>query len=423
MKPTWRDRRDQASRRWFYGLFFLLPLLAVFGHRGIAPWLLLASLPAFFRGDFWQAAFGKLFDHPSLKDPVFAGFAAILFFCFWILLSGLWSPKHHYSLFLWVLAPSLVGGSIVWFSLNLSREWAWRLGAAFSLAIAGGMIILSFEGVTGGMLRGLVPPRDISPDGSRDIVALGRGVTALAPALFPAAAIAVRVWSLPSAIGIFALGVVAAATNDVTANVLAIGAGLAAALLSLQHQRLMFRLAGWGAIAALLLFPLAAAFLPVDAIYDYASENLSEDQLAALSSSLHRLAVWKSVSMELLQGLPAGFGADYARIWKETAPLISVPGSSEPLSVMPTHPHNIFLQTWLELGLAGVASLALFIYFGFQILVKSTLSKAVGAASVGAFAAIMVSVTVEGSMWQVWRLAAMALAASGVALAHALERR
>ncbi len=135
MSGNWREQRDKASRRWFYALFFLLPLTAVFGHRGLAPWLLLASLPAFARGAFWQSAFGKLFDNPSLKDPKFASFAALLFLCFWIFLSGFWSPKHQLSLFLYVLGPALVGASIIWFSLSLMRVWAWRLGEAFLLSL------------------------------------------------------------------------------------------------------------------------------------------------------------------------------------------------------------------------------------------------------------------------------------------------
>ncbi len=423
MQPSWRDRRDQASRWWFYSLFFLLPLTAVFGHRGLAPWLLLASLPAFLRGDFWQAAFGKLFDHPGFKDAVFAGFAAMLAFSFWIFLSGVWSPKHDYGIFARILAPALVGGSIVWFSLNLSRQWAWRLGRAFALAVAGGMIILAFEGVTGGLMRDILPPKDVSPGGSRDIIALGRGVTALAPALFPAAAIAVRIWSRGAALGVLALGVVAAATNDVSANAVALGLGLAVAIISIDHQRVMLRLSGWGAIALLLLFPFAAALAPVEAIYEYARDQLTDGQLAAAASSLHRLAIWKTAGLEALSGLPFGFGADYARVWTETAPLIDVPGAPVALSTVPVHPHNVFIQVWLELGLPGVAALALFIYFGMKMLLRVKLSKAVGAASVGAFAAVLVSITVEGSLWQVWRLAAMALAASGIALAHGLEKR
>lgn len=422
MALSWRDKRDKASRRWFYALFCLLPLTAVFGHRGLAPWILLASLPAFLRGDFWQSAFGKLFDHPSLRDPVFAGFLSLLALCGWILLSGFWSPRHHFNLFLYVLAPALVGGSLVWFSLSLTRAWAWRLGGAFLLAIAGGMTVLAFEGVTDGLLRGLLPPQDGVNTGQRDVVALGRGVTALTPALFPAAAIAVRRWSRLAAVFVLALGFAAAVTNDVAANVVAISAGFAAAALALAVRRMAIRIAGWGAIALLLTIPLLSAALPVSAIFNSVS-GLSPEVQSALSSSLHRLAVWKAASAEMWECLPFGCGADFARMWKETAPLIEVPGAAAPLSLMPTHPHNVFLQVWLELGLPGVFAVAGFLFFGMRMLMRARLSRAVTAASVGAFVAILVSVMTEGSLWQVWRLAAMALAASGVALAHSLEKR
>lgn len=411
------------SRRWFYALFFLLPLTAVLGHRGLAPWLLLASFPAFARGDFWQAAFGKVLDHPSLNDSKFAGFLALLFLCFWIGLSAAWSPKHQPDLFLYVLGPALVGGSVVWFSLHLTREWAWRLGRAFLIAMIGGMIVLSIEGVTGGFLRGLVPPTDVSPGGSRDSIALGRGVTALVPALFPAAAIAARLWSRTAAALTLALGVAAAASNDVAANAVAVGIGFAVALTALAAPRSTLRAAGWSALGALALFPAAAALIPVDAVFAYAADNLSAEAQAAASSSLHRLAVWKAAADQAFACLPFGCGGEYARVWKETAPHIAVPGAGAALSLMPTHPHNVFLQIWLELGLPGVAAFGAFIYLGVKTLLAARLSKAVTAAAGGAFAAILVSLTVEASLWQVWRLAAMGLAASGVALAHALEKR
>lgn len=421
MALTWREKRDKASRRWLYALFCLLPVTAVFGHRGLALWLLLASLPAFLRGDFWQSAFGKLFDHPSLRDPVFAGFLSLLLFCAWIFLSAFWSPRHQFNLFLYVLSPALVGGSMVWFSLHLSRKWAWRLGGAFLLAIVGGMAVLSFEGMTNGLLRGTLPPQDAG-GAHRDVVALGRGVTALAPALFPAAAIAVRRWSRLAAMFVLALGFAAAVTNDVAANILAISVGFAAALFALKARRATLQLAGWSAIALLLATPLIIAALPITMIFDWASW-LPPDIRSALASSLHRLAVWQAASSEIWRCLPAGCGVDFARALKETAPLIEVPGAAAPLSLMPTHPHNVFVQIWLELGIPGVAAMAAFVYFGMRMLLRARLSRAVSAAAAGAFAAILVSVLIEGSLWQVWRLAAMALAASGVALAHSLEKR
>lgn len=414
MPLTLRQQRDRASLYWLFFLFALLPLTAVFGHRGVAPWLLLASLPAFARGDFWQSAFGQLFDAPDIRRPFFAGFIAILIFCGWIFLSGFWSPKGDPWMMLYVLAPVLVGGSVVWFALNLSGVWAYRLSAAFALSIAAGAAVLLFEGVTGGFLRSVLPPDDPGPGGARDIIALGRGVTALAPALFPAAAIAAMLLRRRYGVAVVAVGFLAAFSNDVTANATAVSAGALAAGFALAAPRAMLAACGWLFLALLFAAPLAA-FLPVEALF----ERLNG---AAPSSWLHRIAVWQATAASLPEGMPFGFGADYARILKETAPMIMVPGEAAPLSLMPTHPHNVFLQIWLELGLVGVLAVAAFVFFGMRILARASLPNGAAVGAAGAAAAIAVSMTVEGSLWQVWRLAAMALAAMGVALTYSLYR-
>ena len=411
---TIRQQRDRASLYWLFGLFVMLPLTAVFGHRGVAPWLLLASLPAFARGDFWQSAFGQLFDRADIKKPLFAGLVAIILFCVWVFLSGFWSPKAQPSLILNVLAPVLVGGSVVWFSLNLPRVWAYRLSAAFSLSIAAGVTVLLFEGVTGGFLRSVLPPKDMTPGGLRDVIALGRGVTSLVPALFPAAAIAAMIRGRWIGAGVIAVGLLAAMSNTVTANASAIIVGLLASGLALAAPRRAVAIIGAAILAALILAPLLA-FLPVDLIFQKAGG-------AAPASWLHRVVVWQAVGAQIPEGLPFGHGADYARIWKDTAATVAVPGSRFELSVMPTHPHNVFLQIWLELGLPGVLTIAAFIFFGLRILRAVSLPPVVMAGMIGALAAIMVSLLIEGSIWQVWRHAAMALAAMGVALSYSLYR-
>jgi len=414
MRLTLRQQRDRFSRYFLYGLFVLLPLTAVFGHKGVAPWLLLASLPAFVRGDFWQSAFGQLFDSPDIKNPFFAAFVAIIVFCIWIFLSGFWSPKAQPSLMLYVLAPVLVGGSVVWFTLNLPRVWTYRLAIVFSLSITAGVTVLLFEGVTGGFLRGVLPPNDPSPDGSRDIIALGRGVTALAPALFPAGAIVAMLRSRWLGVAVVAIGFLAALSNDVAANVSAVTIGFAAAILALTAPRRALIVGGWILLALLFAAP-ALALLPVEQIFERFGS-------VTPASWLHRVAIWQSVAAGIPDGLPFGYGADYARIWRETAPLIDVPGSSIQLSLMPTHPHNVFLQIWLELGLPGVLTMAAAIYFSMRALLRAALPTVVITGIIGAVAAIAVSLMVEGSIWQVWRLAAMALAAMGVALSYSLYR-
>ncbi len=414
MRLTLRQQRDRASLYWLFALFVLLPLTAVFGHRGVALWLLFASLPAFVRGDFWQSAFGEVFDKPDIKNPFFAGFVAVILFCLWIFLSGFWSPKAQPSLVLNVLAPVLVGGSVVWYSLNLTRVWAYRLSSAFALSIAAGVTVLLFEGVTGGFLRSVLPPNDPTPGAWRDVTALGRGVTALTPALFPAAAIAAMIRGRWIGAGVIAVGLLAALSNDIAANASAIIAGIGAAAVAVAAPRRAVSIAGWVMLCLLFFSPLLG-LLPVDAIFDRFGA-------IAPASWLHRIAVWQAAGAHIPDGLPFGFGADYARIWKETAPMIDIPGSPVALPVMPTHPHNIFLQIWLELGLPGVFAIAAFVYFGMRVLRRAALPTAVITGMIGAVTAIAVSFLVEGSIWQVWRLAAIALAAMGVALSYSLYR-
>ncbi len=414
MRRSIRQQRDRFSLYLLFGLFVLLPLTVVFGHKGVAPWLLLASLPAFVRGDFWQSAFGQLFDQPDLRKPFFFGFAAIIFFCFWIFLSGFWSPGGAPSLALYVLAPVLIGGSVVWFSLHLTRTWTYRLAYAYAVSIAAGLAVLLIEGLSDGALRGMLPPEDPSPNRAKDIIALGRGVTALAPAIFPAAIIVSFLWNRYASLALLALGVGAAFFNDVSANAVAILTGLVIAIIAFKAPHKTIVATGWALIVLLLLAPLAA-LLPVDQIFQSADGVLPP-------SWLHRVAVWQSVAARIPEGLPFGFGADFARAWQGAGSMVNVPGVAAPLELIPTHPHNVFLQIWLELGLPGVLSFTAFIYCGMKVLVMANPTKPVVAALVGVIAAIAISMSVEGSLWQVWRMAAMALAGMGTALAYSFQR-
>ncbi|MEM8935834.1 MAG: O-antigen ligase family protein [Pseudomonadota bacterium] len=420
MRMTLKERRDRMSRRLFYSLFFTLPLTAVFGHKGVAPWLLIASLPAFVRGDFWQSVFGELFDKADIREPAFAAFLAISFFCFWILLSGIWSPKHHYALFSYVLAPALIGGSVVWYSLNLPGEWTYRLSAAFALSIVGGMIVLSFEGVTDGFLRRVLPPDEPGQSLARDLAGLGRGVTALAPALFPAAIIARTLWGRAAAAGILLFGVLAAFSNNITANAVAIALGLCVSLIAIRAPRRTLTAVVWLALGLLVTSPLLFAFLPVEAILETARNELSPTTQQFVSSWLHRLVAWQAISTRIIEGLPFGFGADFTRMWSLEAGMMTLPGAPGPVLAMTVHPHNIFLQIWLELGLPGVIAFGIAMYMSLKTLINAAPPAPVFAAAAGALAAILVSIMVEGSLWEVWRIAAMALAAMGVALCAAL---
>lgn len=411
-----RDKRDRASDVLLLGLMGLLPLVAVFGHRGVAPWLLLAALPAFVRGDFWQSVFGRLFDRPEARDPFFGGFLAVMAFCAYIFASGFWSPHREPALAFWVLGPALVGGVVIWLCLQQSVLWARRIGIAYVLAVFAGCCLLFFEGMTNGLLRDIFPPADQTTNRADDVVSLGRGVTVFTAALFPAAAIIYLITRRFLYIGIlFAAALGASASHIIIANLAAVIVGGGAAIAGLLAPRMAIRIAGWTLLALLAVTPLIAAMIPVDLIFERGAGVLP-------TSWLQRLAVWQSVGARIPEGLPFGFGADFAREWKETAPKIFVPGAEQALSLMPTHPHNLFLQIWLETGLPGVILVGLFIFAGFHLLAKHVTAPLVAAGLLGALGAIYVSLMVESSLWQVWRFAAIALAGMGVALSYSINQ-
>jgi O-antigen ligase len=171
---------------------------------------------------------------------------------------------------------------------------------------------------------------------------------------------------------------------------------------------------GWTLIACLALAPLAA-LIPVQGAFAYFGET-------APASWLQRLSIWKVSAARIFDGLPFGYGADSTRIWHKTTPMIDIPGAPGPLPASGVHPHNLFLQVWLELGLPGVIALGAFIYCAAAILMRAHFSRGVAAAIGGAVVVFFGTFMVGGSLWEVWRFASIALAAMGAALAHALER-
>ncbi|HXI87550.1 MAG TPA: hypothetical protein VNH64_08825, partial [Parvularculaceae bacterium] len=68
-----------------------------------------------------------------------------------------------------------------------------------------------------------------------------------------------------------------------------------------------------------------------------------------------------------------------------------------------------------------VALAAIFLFAAGRAIFEARAGRATLAAIAGAGAATLVSLLVEASLWQIWRLAAIAIAACGLALLHQFE--
>lgn len=388
--------------------------LSVFGHRGVAPCAAFMALGVALRPAIWREGFALLAPVRVLSQPLSIAAVSILCFCLWIAASGAWSPTPGAAwLALTVLAAVLCSGALAFEATNAAPRRARRLGAWLALAISVACAALLFEGLSGGYLRAVTPPLDPSPGRYKDMTALARGVTAIAPLVFPAAVIIRRLTgSMVAAVAPCAMLLVAAAHLSVFSNVVALVAGALCFALALVRPKSTIAMLAGAFVVAMLAAPFIATMVLPDL--------LAADSIPA--SWAQRLIAWRETGLRALgECLPLGCGADYARDWFERASLVDIPNWPIPVSEMPTHPHNLFLQLWLELGVIGVASFSMALVAGAATILRMRTSQSTCAAIAGVAAVCLISVMFEASLWQAWRLAIFSVAAFAIALANAVE--
>ena len=385
--------------------------LIVFGHRGVGLSAGLIALSALSDPRTWTGS-GRLLSLSSLRaDPLAQAAAAFTALCLWAAISRFWSPeadavKNALNLFLAGFAGFMLaarfGRGEAFSDAAIARAFVFAVGAAIAALI--------FEGLSGGLLRRLLPPADDSPFRFKDMTSLARGVSATVPLAFPAAAILWADHRRLAAVGLLLGATAMTPLYSVSANVIGVAAGLAAGGLAFAFPRRAPIVLGAAAAALALLSAPIATRLPADAVRAGA--------FAEVPVSWRQRLVAMNVAAErgLGQCPIVGCGAGYARAIADEGDVIPLPGSKIPLAVMPTHPHNLFIETQLELGLIGVLALAAFMLSGARALAVRQAPRLAVAAIAGVFGSQIASALVETSLWRTWRFATIALAAMGCAL-------
>lgn len=392
-----------------------LPLWIVLAHRGVAPTLLAMGFVAATRGQIWRTGFPYFLSAPGRSAPLARAGLLFLAFCLWAALSGLWAPRPDAPrLALDILTPVLAGGAVIWEMSRRSPAEAAGLARCLAFVGAAAIVLVIFEAATGGFLRTITPPTDLTPGRSRDMIALGRGATIVMVTLFAALWLFFLHVPRKLLVAMLAAGALFAAVKfGIVSNVAGIVLGAAVFWLALRAPQRMLSVVGSTIVAALLLAPLAA-LIP------------AEQAIAALAgklpvSWLQRLAIWENAGHLAIDCLPFGCGAEYSRAVHALGVKIAIPGAPVPLSVMPVHPHNLFLQIWLEFGLPGVALLAASLVYAIRAAKTAALSRVEIALVAATATGFLVSALVEASLWQVWRLSAPLLA--GLFIAAARQKR
>ncbi len=390
--------------------------LAVFGHRGLAPAAGFIALTIGLRPQIWRSGFALFAPARIFSTPLSVAALSMGGFAVWIAATAFWSPTPGAEwLGLTAFAATLAGGALVFEALRATQRRARRFAQIFAISVSAAAALLLFEGLSGGYLRSVLPPEDASPLRWKDMTALARGVTAIAPLVFPAAVLLFRLtgsW----VVALTPLGalLVAAAQFSVFANVIALAVGAGGFALALARPRLSAILLTAAFLAGLFLSPIVAASAPISAL-------VSDGDLPASWSQ--RLILWQVAAARALGDcFPGGCGADFARAWHAQGGLIDVVGFPLPLPLIPIHPHNVFIQIWLELGLPGVMFFAVALTAGAAAIFRSNIDRLSLAAMIAAASVSFISVMLEASLWQVWRLAVFALAAFGCAVSYSINK-
>ncbi len=174
--------------------------------------------------------------------------------------------------------------------------------------------------------------------------ALNRSITIITLLLWPVlmivAGLVVKRWRMASAILLTAVAATVVMLSAHTTSKVAMVLGLLSFALAYHAPRLTLHVfaAAWMASCV--------AIVPA-ARWPYQLDLHNSPWLKA--SAQHRVVIWRQIAEQTLEAPILGRGAGMTHV---LAPVINktLPAERFPIT---GHPHNVFLQTWFELGLVG----------------------------------------------------------------------
>ncbi|MFA5950235.1 MAG: O-antigen ligase family protein [Hyphomicrobium sp.] len=163
---------------------------------------------------------------------------------------------------------------------------------------------------------------------------------------------------------------------------------------------------------------LTLAIVPLSIV---AYDLIAPDKASWLQhSARHRIIIWKNLSTQVADHPIFGVGARSTRIFNARGKLSPAAPGPVDMNAIPPHPHNVYLQTWFELGLVGAL---LLLASGLLMLNRITLcSPATVPYMMATFTVGMVEIAASWDLWQRWFFALLALSAVWTILAARYHR-
>lgn len=133
------------------------------------------------------------------------------------------------------------------------------------------------------------------------------------------------------------------------------------------------------------------------------------------NSMQHRIVIWNYTAAQALKSPVLGMGAYMTYVQGPKLSEGAVPSANEhQRPTLSRHAHNVFLQTWVELGAVGAVLLAA---CGFVIVMAiGRMNERAQPFALATFATAMAMMAASYGIWQAWYLALFGLAAVALAI-------
>jgi O-antigen ligase len=327
------------------------------------------------------------------KPPVWAIAVALLLL--WLCASSLWSPIHTDQ---WLRLLLTIGFGVACLAITLALDDTRKLFVLLLWCCGALALLLAVEALFNAPLNGWAQPGQVQWAVFRNPA---KGAAILMCMTAPVAA-ALLGAGLTRTILAVALSIAASWLSlqfDNAANGIAYLVAFAAGFLAFAAPRITI-LAG-GAFAA--LWALAAPWV-------LRLVGVNDDLPYSWAARLH---IWRFAIDRIADRPVFGWGLDASRTFDET---VQLQGQTHPL--MPLHPHNVFLQVWLEAGAIGAVLLAVTIALAAWSAAHAADKARRIAAGGTALAALIFAIdNFSFGAWQEWWIASAFLGALALIIA------
>lgn len=382
----------------------LLGPAAALAPRGLPVWAIATTLVA--ATALWRDGAA---DALRARGPMPAIVGALLLLA---TVSLAWSPSSRAAATVMEIGYIALGAAVIgrWTAMQ-GAEDADRLAGWFLAGLAAGFLIFGIEASANHPLHRWW--NDIPADADMDMTNVPKRTAAVLGLLAWAGALALhRRWGGLAGPALLVAGTAGSMFLPSRSATLGLAVGLAAFWLATASPAWARRIVG-----ALLITGFLLA-VPLGLAAGYALDAGLADWL--FQSARHRMEIWGHAAWRVLEAPLFGHGIDASRAlepevgeWSRFGPLTD--------SLLPLHPHNGFLQVWLELGLAGAALVLAASLFALAAIRRLGIEAQPYA--LGLFAAGLAMANTAYGLWQAWWMAGYLAAGTMLALAQRAGNR